>query len=191
MSISLASVPVYAVGQEGLDREAGQVAGAVSTAQIDCYRSKLDEDVSHRGKRDELRKLQLRKGSDITMRNPTRHFVPLSCFLLAIATLCQALPCAAQVTLSANQLNFGSPYLSQKATQILMLTNTSSTAVYVSPGSLTGDLSYQSTCPSQLGTSFLPFPPGSTCSLQVQFDPATVGQQTQTLSIAAPRGRFA
>jgi hypothetical protein len=104
--------------------------------------------------------------------------------LPAIASLWGTSRCVAQVTLSASQLNFGSPYVSQPVTGSLALTNTSNAAVYLFPAALNGDFSDESNCPSHgAGISFLPFPTGVVCSIQVRFNPSTVGNQTQTLSI--------
>lgn len=67
--------------------------------------------------------------------------------LLTVASLSVSETCAAQLTVSTTQLNFGSLYLGKSATQSVTVTNTGTIPVFFFQPFLSGDFSYQTNCP--------------------------------------------
>jgi hypothetical protein len=99
-------------------------------------------------------------------------------FLLGIIVFAAFLPGAAcQVSFAPIQLTFNPTFVGKpSATLFATLTNSGNVGVLLFPGATTGDFSVQSSnCPYSSAVSTIPFPPGASCILSMQFTPMVVG----------------
>jgi hypothetical protein len=103
---------------------------------------------------------------------------------LAVASLSLSETCKAQVTVSANQLDFGSVYVGNSVKQSVTVTNAGTIPLVLFGPYLTGDFSYQSNCPFFTAATPDMFAVGAVCSIDVQFTASQVGAESQVLSFS-------